>query len=105
MSATFSQLTTISNNGDFQNRVAYSLLVAAVNVYSELSSTPGHIARSKFATTVVNGQFNIQPIALAVLTNSTIAAEANILTTPGFAIPDADIQFAVNSLWNALAGA
>jgi len=41
-----------------------------------------------------------------VLTNSTIAAESDVTkpTAGAYGIPDSDIQFAVNSLFNALAG-
>jgi hypothetical protein len=103
--ATLSDLSVIANDANFQNRVRYAMVVAAVNVYSENPNTVGHPARAALSTRVVNGQMNFQAVALAVLTNATIAAEASLATTPGFAIPDGDIQFAVNGLWNAFAGA
>jgi pyruvate carboxylase len=103
--AGFSDLETISNNGNFQLRVAYAMQVAAVAIYNEAPTATGHAARAAMATRVLNGEFNVQAAAAAVLTNATIAAEANINTTPGYGIPDGDIQFAVNSNWNALAGA
>src|SRR5258705_14021190 len=103
MAASFSDLGTISKDVNFQGRVQYALMVAAVNVYSE-GTTPGHPARLAFAKQVFANTFSIQAACLMVLTNATIAAEANVATTPGFAIPDGDIQFAVNSLWNDLAG-
>lgn len=102
--ATFSDLGAIAKDSNFQSRVQYAMMVAAVNVYSEAAGTPGHPARSAFAVRVINGQFSILTACLAVLTNATIAAEANLVTTPGFAIPDGDIQFSVNSLWNDFAG-
>lgn len=105
--ATFSDLGTIASDGNFQNRVRYAMTVAAVNVYSELANTMGHPARVAFALKVIAGAFSIANACLTILTNSTIAAEANIATTAGggYAIPDADIQFAVNSLWNHFSGA
>lgn len=105
MAATFSDFGTIAKDANFQSRVNYALMVAAVNVYAEVTSTTGHPARLVFAKNVFAGNFNIFSTCLMVLTNATIAAEANAATTPGFAIPDADIQFTVNSLWNDLAGA
>lgn len=102
--ATFSDLGTIASNANFQARVQYAMTVAAVNVYAEDPATAGHPARKDLAIRTFNGAYSVQTVAMMVLTNSTIAAEANINTTPGFAIPDSDIQFAVNSLWNDIAG-
>jgi hypothetical protein len=104
MAATFSDLATIAKDANFQGRVQYALIVAAVNVYSELTSTTGHPLRTAMSARVFTQNYSIQTISLMVLQNATIAAEANVLTTPGFAVPDADIQFAINSLWNALSG-
>lgn len=102
--ATFSDLGTIARDNNFQTRVQYAMMVAAVNVYSEATNTVGHPARLAYAKQVFAGSFNIMFACMMVLTNSTIAAEAVLATTPGFAIPDGDIQFAVNSLWNDFAG-
>lgn len=104
MAATFSDLGSIAKDANFQTRVNYAMTVAAVNVYSESTGTTGHAQRSIFAVKVLNGNYSIVNAALAVLTNATIAAEAALATTPGFAIPDGDIQFAVNSLWNDFSG-
>lgn len=105
MAATFSDFGAIAKDANFQQRVSYALLVAAVNVYAESTGTAGHPARLAFAKNVFLGSYNINNVCLMVLTNATIAAEAVLATTPGFAIPDSDIQFTVNSLWNDLAGA
>ncbi len=103
--ASYDDLITIAGNNGFQNRVKYALTSAAVSVYNELSSTTGHTARVAYATGIIQGSYNLAPASLAVLTNTSIAAEATIGSAPDFAIPDSDIQFAVNSLWNALATA
>jgi hypothetical protein len=100
--ASFSDLGTIAAAPAFIARVQYAMMVAAVQVYAEDPSTPGHPARVSFARAVISGLNSSAPAA--VLTNPSIAAEANLQTVPGYAIPDSDIQFAVNSLWNALAG-
>ena len=104
----FTDLGTISQNGPFQFRVQYAMNVAAINIYNEVPTTQGHVARVAFAEKVLAGNYSIQSVCLAVLTNATIAAEANVATSPangGFGIPDGDIQFSVNAIWNALAGA
>ncbi len=103
--ASYSDLITIAGNNGFQNRIKYALTQAAVSVYNESSSTTGHTARVAYATSVIQGNYNLAPAALAVLTNTTIGAEATLATAPDFGIPDTDIQFAVNSLWSALANA
>ncbi len=103
--ASYDDLITIAGNNGFQNRIKYALTQAAVSVYNELSSTTGHTQRVAYAESIIQGSYNLAPAALAVLTNSTIAAEATLSSAPGFGIPDADMQFAVNSLWDALANA
>jgi hypothetical protein len=102
--ATFIALGQIAATPEFQSRVAYSMGVAAAAVYSEVNTVTGHAARAAYAVKVANGSYNLASAAMVVLGNSTIAAEANNGIS-GNAIPDADIQFAVNSLWNMLAGA
>lgn len=106
--ATFAQLGLIVQEPEFQQRVQYAMSVAAVNVYAEGSGVTGHAARAALAICVLNGNFNLSGACYGVLTNSTIAAEATIPASgppAGNTIPDADIQFAVNSIWNVLAGA
>ena len=104
--ASYDDLITISGNNGFQQRVKYAMESAAVSVYNEASSTTGHTARVGLATSIIQGNYGIlAAAALGVLTNATIAAEATLATAPDFGIPDTDLQFAVNSLWNALANA
>lgn len=104
MAAVFHDFTTISADAGFQGRCRYALITAAVNVMAELPATTQHRLRVNYAIQVLQGSINILEVALAVLTNASIIAEANVATTPDFAIPDSDIQFQVNSLFNALAG-
>lgn len=104
--ASYDDLITIAGNTRFQDRIKYALTQAAISVYNEASSTTGHVARVGYATGVIGGSYNLAAASLAVLTNSTIAAEATLSTgPPGFSIPDGDIQFAVNSVWDALSNA
>ncbi len=103
--ADYDDLITIAGNNGFQNRVKYALTSAAVSVYNEASSSTGHAARVAYAKSVIAGNYNLAPASLAVLTNSTIGSEAVLAHPPDFSIPDSDLQFAVNSLWNALSNA
>ncbi len=103
--ASYGDLITIAGNNAFQNRIKYALTQAAVSVYNEDSSTTGHTARVAYASAIIQGSYNLAPASLAVLTNTSIATGASLSSPPDFSIVDSDIQFAVNSLWSALAGA
>jgi hypothetical protein len=76
---------------------------AGVGSGDTIAFVNNHSARAAFAIKVAQGTYNLQAAAFAVLTNATIAAEATNGVS-GNTIPDADIQFSVNSLWNMLAG-
>lgn len=103
--ASFDILLSVAGNNAYQQRVKYAMTVAAVNVYAELSSTTGHQARGTLAGKVIQGGYgDYAAAALVTLTNATLASEATT-NPPDFGIPDGDLQFAVNSLWNALANA
>lgn len=103
--ATYTDITATAQQLQFQRRVAYALTIAAIAAYNEDPATTGHAARAAYATRVLSGSFNINGVVLGVLANSTIAAEESSTVIPGNSVPDTDIQFAVNSIFGALAGA
>lgn len=103
MSATFVQLGQIAQSSSFQQRVAVAMAAGAATVYAELASTGGHGTRANFANKVINGNYNLPATCAAVLTNVTVLGETSAGASDS-AILDADIQAAVNSLWNLLAG-
>jgi hypothetical protein len=105
--ANLQDLGTIANDTAFQNRCMAALEQAAVNVLAEGDDVALHAARAAFASEVVGHQNQVAALAVAeaVLSNSTIAAEATVASLPGCtAVPDSDIAFAINSLFNDLAG-
>lgn len=104
--AGFIDLMFIADYGGFQSRVAYPLHKAAIAVMAEDPATAGHVTRVAYAKNIIGGGGVLKQVATAVLTNPTIAAAANKALTQdaGFGIIDSDIEFAVNSLFNALAG-
>lgn len=102
--ANFSDISRTAHNEDFRRRVAYALTVAALAAYNEVNTATGHALRAAFAVKVLASQFDLHGAVLGVLTNLAIAAEADSAIT-GNGIPDDHIQFAVNSIYNALAGA
>lgn len=99
---TFTDIYIVATAYGFQQRVNYALTVAAVNVMAEAANTVSHTQRVAFAKQILSGGFP-NAAYYGVLTNGTIAAEENSASAAQN-IPDADIQFAVNSIFNALAG-
>lgn len=97
---------TIANDAAFRDRCLSAMVLAAENVMAEDNQTASHPQRLVYASMVLAGQANTYAIALAVLANPTIAVEATVASLPGAtsSIPDSDIQFTCNSLFNALAG-
>lgn len=89
----------IAGNDPFKRRVEYCLYVSAVNVMAEAANVDAHAGRLTYATKVLTGQASIHSAVVAALTNSSLAAEDS-----ADEIPDGDLQFTMNSLFNALAG-
>ena len=87
----------VARNADFQNRVKYFLQKASIAVMAEAVITVGHTLRLVYAGKVLAGTASESEATIAVLTNGTIA-------TAGFNATDNDLEFVVNSLFNALAG-
>lgn len=95
-------LETIAADATFRGRCIYFLTQAAVTVAQNSSADPKQQA---YAGQILNGQMaDLSQLALDVLANATIAAEATVASLPGCtAVPDGDIQFAVDQLFNNLA--
>lgn len=107
MSLAIGDLMTISRNLRFLERVGYKLISAAISVMNEDVGTAHHVERVQYARSIIAGGMQsglFTNVAVMVLTNPAIAAEADTNTQPDLAIPDSDIEFQVNSLFNSLAG-
>jgi len=104
--ASYVDLMFIANYVAFQNRVKYAFQLAAINVMAEDPQTPNHAERVTFADRVLSGLVAIFELAVGILTNPSIAAEADVelYVNASFGIPDGDIQFTANSMFNAFAG-
>jgi hypothetical protein len=76
MAATDSQAMQIAQQTAFQGRVLEALTKAAVAVMAEVNTVTGHALRVTYANKVLAGQADILEVALAVMTNGTIQAEA-----------------------------
>lgn len=82
---------------DFQNTVKYFMQKAAIAVMAESDATNNHAARLNLARKILSGQASIYEYAYAVVTNSTIGGYVDTSA----AIPDADLEFTVNSMFDA----
>lgn len=94
------QATLCVYNPDFLARVRFFLMKAAVNVASEPENTPNHAARLSMAKEILaDDDFRAalaKDVALAVMT-----FPANLSRATVEEIPDSDLEFTVNAVYNA----
>jgi hypothetical protein len=90
----------LSEDGTFQARVRQAAITAAVAIMADQpANTPQAIAkhalRAKLAVDVLRNPSSwARPMAAMVASNTVISAEST----------DSDIQWTLNSMWDALAG-
>ena len=85
----------LSQDSVFKNRVRVAMLTGATSVQSEGTTVPNHTNRANYAQLVLNSPDSyINAFCEAATTNPPIVASS----------PDSDLQAAVGSLWNDLAG-
>lgn len=99
---TYTDIVDVAAKASFIGRVQYALTIAAVNVAAEDPGTPNHADRLVLAEKILAGSYPAGSVN-AVLANPTIAAESDS-SQRGENIADGDLQFAVNSLFDGLAG-
>ena len=85
---------------DFQDRVKFYLQKAALNVMAESDATANHADRVTYAQKVLAGQASVYEVTIGVTTNATVSA--NIAA--GTATNDGDLEYCVNSMFDAFAG-
>ena len=88
------QYTLATDAAAFLPRVEIAICTAAINVQAEVSTTTNHMMRVRLA-----GQVLGDPPTWAKLFAKAVATNALITT----ASLDSDIQFTVNSMWDAFA--
>ena len=86
-------------NGDFQNKVRFYMVKAAVAVMAEANTVEHHGLRVAYATKVLNGTASGGAYSLGVSVNPTIKAHIDAGTEY-----DGDLEFTINSLFTAYAG-
>jgi alkylated DNA nucleotide flippase Atl1 len=101
MALTYIQMASLAGSGEFLSRVRISMLRTAANVYGEAANTVGHAARATLATRVMNNpdQYSAR---FVVICASRLDALAN--PNPSTAT-DTELDNALSSVWNAVAGA
>lgn len=92
-------IVAVADNPAFIKRVEYFLVKAAIAVMNESEATVNHADRLIYASRALNSAVDFRPYALGVLANPTVAALADPAT-----VTDNDLEFVVNSLFNAFAG-
>jgi hypothetical protein len=101
--ADFIDLGTISNDVTFRQRCLYAAYVQAVFTMNTASSVPPSMI--SLCTSITNNSVSGTGLALIVLANPTVAAEATVASLPGCtAVSDTDIQTAIAEAFNAMAG-
>ena len=83
-----------------QDRVKYYMQKAAVAIIGEDASTEHHADRKTYSDAVLSGAASVYEMAVAVTTNSTVAAEITAGT-----VTDSSLEYTVNSLIDDMAGA
>jgi hypothetical protein len=100
-------LIATARNDEFAGRVMMISYKVAQAVASEDPATPDHAVRLDYAGRIIRGADNPKNMAAHVISsNPTIAA--NIESDPskfGSNVPDADIEFALSSIWTARSNA
>ena len=91
----FQEQVNLAMTPAFIARVQAAMVKSAIAVSSENPETPAHVTRVQWATQVLRDPMHYATrMAFGVAANPTITAESG----------DNDIEFTVNSVWNAYAG-
>jgi hypothetical protein len=93
---TLDEQTTYLGVADNRSKILQTAVKAAADVAAEPSTTPHHTLRADLATKVLNA-----PLAWEEAFARAVAANPALSTTPS----DNDLQFSVNAIWDAMAGA
>ena len=96
--ATYLELMTIRDDGDFQKRVSVACYVAANTIRSESAATQFHAERMVWAKRVFEGGGSIGLMVWIVLVNNAQYTQAQILAST-----DAVLQTAVDNAVNLFA--
>lgn len=86
---------TLAQDPTFRSRVEMAMIIAAIQISAEDPTTEYHQQRAQYAQACLANPVSCAAnFALGVASNPVITAQSS----------DSDIQFTVNSQWNAYAG-
>lgn len=99
MAGAYSDVAALAADVAFQGKIRVALLDAAADVLAEAENTPQFDRRRELAVMVIRSPTTeVERAAwLVAASNESIRAAAPAVPSDG------DVQFAVNSLWSALA--
>lgn len=92
---TYAAQATLATDATFIARVTQAAISGAKDVMAEAASATGHAKRTDFAVSVLRS-----PQVFGPLMAQGVAANVAITS----ASTDSDIQFTINSLWDAYSG-
>ena len=91
-------MAKIANDPDFQKRVEYYMTRKALAVAESVAPLPDGNDNTLIQR-ILRNQENVRLWAVAACTNSTIAAGTH--AGDGSTVIDGDLEFQINSQWNA----
>lgn len=83
-----------------QQCVEYFMVKAAIAVMNEDPGTASHAERVNYSRNILRGSVSVRDLTVGVTTNATIGAAIDAATP----VSDSDLEFVINSLFNAYAG-
>jgi len=96
-------LEAVQAAGNLSDRVSFFVVKAAIAVMYEDNTTANHPERVAFAESVLISGYDIMQYTYSVLSNPTVLAGLD-LSEDDLSVGDGDIEFIVNSVFNAFAG-
>lgn len=91
----FSEQHALATDEEFIKRVKMAMVKSAIYIANEDTATAGHAQRAQYAqAALANPESAARNMAYGVASNAVISAESS----------DSDIEFTINSVWNAYAG-
>lgn len=106
MAANSNEYQLIAENSTFQARVLIFMHKAAHAVYAEGGAVANHALRIALADKILAGDSDKRLWAYSCMTNSTLQTSGTTSAADNLnGISDSDLEFVINSVYNAFAGA
>ncbi len=93
----------VSTKAAFRKRIQLYVVKEATKAMDEVNTVDSHVERVAFAERVFVSDYDLNQYVLAVLSNATLLAALN-RDAEDNGVTDGDLEFTVNSFYNAFAG-